>query len=208
MSFRKEEKLKVATSKIFQLKKWINDNEGKELYPTRKINSIYFDNTNFSMYNQSIEGVVPRKKIRLRIYGNEFLLNKDEKINKEIKITSVEGRYKISKLVKNPLNILNLGIFDNDYGSCSPVINIIYQRSYYKIKDIRLTIDEKIIYKKIVDKKISKLSTFDNYNIVELKYTPSQSENIVLKNFPFERTRFSKYCRGIEFMRLNYCNEL
>ena len=208
MSFRKEEKLKVATSKIFQLKKWINDNEGKELYPTRKINSIYFDNTNFSMYNQSIEGVVPRKKIRLRIYGNEFLLNKDEKINKEIKITSAEGRYKISKLVKNPLNILNLGIFDNDYGSCSPVINIIYQRSYYKIKDIRLTIDEKIIYKKIVDKKISKLSTFDNYNIVELKYTPSQSENIVLKNFPFERTRFSKYCRGIEFMRLNYCNEL
>ena len=208
MSFRKEEKLRVAASKIFHLKKWVNDNGGGVLHPTRKINSIYFDNIDFSMYNQSIEGVVPRKKIRLRIYEKEFYFHNNQKINKEIKITSAEGKYKTSKLIKNPLDLLNLGIFDNDYGFCYPVINIIYQRSYYKIKDIRLTIDEKIAYKKIVDRKVSKLSTFDNFNIVELKYTPGQSEDIVFRNFPFERIRFSKYCRGIEFMKLNYCNEL
>ena len=68
MSFRREEKLKISSSKIFHLKKWIIENEGKKIYPARKINSIYFDNLNYSMYNQSIEGVVPRKKIRLRMY--------------------------------------------------------------------------------------------------------------------------------------------
>ena len=196
MSFRREEKLKISSSKIFHLKKWIIENEGKKIYPARKINSIYFDNLNYSMYNQSIEGVVPRKKIRLRMYDKEFFSNKNIKVNKEIKITSVEGRYKISKLVNNSLDLCILGIFDDD------------QRSYYKVKNVRLTIDEKIIYKKIIGKKVSELSTFDNYNIVELKYTPKQPQNNVLKNFPFERVRFSKYCRGVEFVRLNYCNEL
>ena len=208
MSFRREEKLRVASGKIFQLKKWINQNNGYVIYPTRIINSVYFDNHNYSMYNESVEGVTPRKKIRLRSYDNHFFSNKNIKVNKEIKITSVEGRYKISKLVNNSLDLFNLGIFDHDYGLCLPRVNVIYQRSYYKVKNVRLTIDEKIIYKKIIGKKVSELSTFDNYNIVELKYTPKQPQNNVLKNFPFERVRFSKYCRGVEFVRLNYCNEL
>ena len=39
---------------------------GKILYPERNINSVYFDNDNLSMYHDSIEGSVPRKKIRIR----------------------------------------------------------------------------------------------------------------------------------------------
>jgi len=206
MSFRIEEKLKVAESKIFQLRDWITKNMGVTLYPTRTINSIYFDNQDYTMYNQSIEGVVPRKKIRLRVYGKEFSPNKS--INKEIKISSVEGKYKISELVQNPSKLLNFGIYDNNYGLCIPVLNVSYERSYYKIKNIRLTIDEKIIYRKIANGKIFEPSTFDKYNIVELKCNSNKSISLLSNNFPFERTRFSKYTRGIEFTRLNYCNEL
>ena len=206
MSFRIEEKLKVAESKIFQLRDWITKNMGVTLYPTRTINSIYFDNQDYTMYNQSIEGVLPRKKIRLRVYGKEFSPNKS--INKEIKISSVEGKYKISELVQNPSKLLNFGIYDNNYGLCIPVLNVSYERSYYKIKNIRLTIDEKIIYRKIANGKIFEPSTFDKYNIVELKCNSNKSISLLSNNFPFERTRFSKYCRGVEFTRLNYCNEL
>ena len=206
MSFRIEEKLKVAESKIFKLKDWITKNTGVTLYPSRTINSIYFDNQDYTMYNQSIEGVLPRKKIRLRVYGKEFSPNKS--INKEIKISSVEGKYKISELVQNPSKLLNFGIYDNNYGLCIPVLNVLYERSYYKIKNIRLTIDEKIIYRKIANRKISEPSTFDKYNIVELKCNSNKSISLLSNNFPFERTRFSKYCRGVEFTRLNYCNEL
>ena len=53
MSFRIEEKLRIATGKIFEFKKWISNNNGYELHPSRTINSIYFDNQNFTMYNQS-----------------------------------------------------------------------------------------------------------------------------------------------------------
>tara|TARA_B100000029_G_scaffold515906_1_gene625457 strand:- start:8607 stop:9227 length:621 start_codon:yes stop_codon:yes gene_type:complete len=206
MSFRREEKLKVARGKIFQLKKWINENNGHVVYPARIINSVYFDNKSYSMYNESIEGVTPRKKIRLRSYDNNFAFNK--KVNKEIKITSVEGRYKLSEPITNPHNLVKLGIHDISYGICHPVLNVIYERSYYKINNARLTIDKKIIYRVVNNGKISKFSTIDNFDIVEIKYGLNQSTDDISKNFPFERTRFSKYCRGIEFTRLNYCNEI
>ena len=83
-----------------------------------------------------------------------------------------------------------------------------YKRNYFKVNNIRLTLDEKITYKKITSRKISDLSTFDNHITVELKYNKEQLVNPVFNNFPFERIRFSKYCRGIEFVRLNYCNDL
>ena len=206
MSFRNEEKLRVVSSKIFNLKYWINENLGVVLFPTRTINSIYFDNQEFSMYHHSIEGVLPRKKIRLRNYDQEFIFNRDA--NKEIKISSVEGRYKTSEKAKNPSQIMNLGIFDQNYGLCLPVLNITYKRSYYKVKNIRLTLDEKITYRKVINREVSKLSTPDNYNIVELKFNSEKSIDFVRQSFPFERARFSKYCRGIEFIRSNYCNEL
>ena len=206
MSFRREEKLRVASGKIFQLKKWISQNKGYAIYPTRIINSVYFDNYNYSMYNESIEGVTPRKKIRLRSYDNNFAFNK--KVNKEIKITSVEGRYKVSEPITNSQNLVKLGIHDSNYGTCHPVLNVVYERSYYKINSARLTIDKKIIYRAVNNGRISKFSTSDNFDIVEIKYGLSQSVDDIGKIFPFERTRFSKYCRGIEFTRLNYCNEL
>ena len=85
MSYRIEEKLRVARGKIFQLRNWIIKNKGTILHPSRIINSVYFDNKDYSMYNQSMEGVLPRKKIRLRTYGKNFDINKN--INKEIKIS-------------------------------------------------------------------------------------------------------------------------
>ena len=81
MSFRKEEKLRVASGKIFALRKWINENQGITIYPTRIIYSIYFDNYDHSMYNHSIEGVTPRKKIRIRTYNKKFDFNQTTNVN-------------------------------------------------------------------------------------------------------------------------------
>jgi len=206
MTFRNEKKIRVNSSKIYDLINWIDKNEGFQLYPNRVINSIYFDTGNFSMYSDSMEGVLPRKKIRLRNYNYKFLF--DQNVKKEIKISSAEGRFKTSRIEKNPLNMMKLGYMDQDYGLCSPVINIVYERSYYKVKNIRLTLDQKIIYRRIYNSQISSFSTYDNSNVVELKFSSESLNNSVIKNFPFELSRFSKYCRGIEFIRNNYCNEL
>ena len=206
MTFRTEKKVRINSSKIYDLTNWIDKNNGFQLHPNRVINSIYFDTGNYSMYSDSMEGVLPRKKIRLRNYNYKFIFDKD--VKKEIKISSVEGRFKTSSIEKKPLIMMRLGYMDQDYGLCSPVINIVYERSYYKVKNIRLTLDQKIIYRRIYNGQISSFSTYDNSNVVELKFSSESLNNSVIKNFPFELSRFSKYCRGIEFIKNNYCNEL
>ena len=70
MSFRKELKSILIKSKSNLLEKWISENNGKILYPERNINSVYFDNDKLSMYHDSIEGSVPRKKLELEIIIN------------------------------------------------------------------------------------------------------------------------------------------
>ena len=67
MTFRIEEKLFVTKNSLIDFKKFIIDKKGKHLYPKRLIKSLYFDNNTYQMYEDSIEGLVPRKKIRIRI---------------------------------------------------------------------------------------------------------------------------------------------
>tara|TARA_B100001029_G_scaffold120116_1_gene99712 strand:- start:154 stop:789 length:636 start_codon:yes stop_codon:yes gene_type:complete len=209
MSFRKEIKSTLNDGKISILIKWIFKNNGKVLFPERVVNSIYFDNKNLNMYFESVEGVLPRKKIRLRLYNSEnYLKNFLNNTNLELKISSVEGRYKISKrqLIKG-IKKNQFSINDKDYGLCKPVLNVTYLRTYYKINGIRLTIDRKINYKKIKFSRILPYSIQDKLNVVELKYSNSELDNKILDLFPFQFNRFSKYCRGIEFTQKKHCDE-
>ncbi len=207
MSFRKEIKSTINNSNIFNLRNWIFQNGGYELYPDRTVNSVYFDNKENLMYFQSIEGLVPRKKIRIRNYNDINILDQIDKIDHlEYKISSVEGRYKYKKKFDNK-KILKSGLIDKDYGACYPVINVTYKRSYFKIKEVRLTIDTKIKYKKVNFQKISNFTIRDNLSVVELKYQNSNNDNFVIKNFPFQFNRFSKYCRGFEFTNKINCDE-
>ena len=49
----------------------IKKNGGNEIFKERKISSLYFDNKNYDMFLDSEEGVLPRKKIRIRNYPEE-----------------------------------------------------------------------------------------------------------------------------------------
>ena len=115
----------------------------KELYPSRKINSCYFDTQNLALFQDSEEGVLPRKKVRIRWYED------DNKSNKEIKISSVEGRYKI---VENFLNLnslkknYDLNLVDNEYGVLRPSLIVSYDREYYSLSGLRITFDNNIKY--------------------------------------------------------------
>ena len=196
MSFRKEEKIIINNEKLFDLKNWLNKNNAIEIHNPRIVNSIYFDNKDFSMYHDSNEGTLPRKKIRLRCYNENF--NFDGAVKKEIKISSFEGRFKESSSDKNSNKIFKLGVFDNIYGICDPILNVTYTRRYFLIKNIRITLDEKIFYKKISNKIISSFREIENLNVLELKSDMNTDANKLIMNFPFERQRFSKYCKGIE----------
>ena len=93
MSFRIEQKLYVNKENLLDFKEYLNKKSAKGIHVPRSIESLYFDNYEFDTYRDSVEGLVPRKKFRIRYYPK----NEDNKIYLEIKNSSVEGRFKTEK---------------------------------------------------------------------------------------------------------------
>mgnify|MGYP002829733560 CR=1 FL=1 len=189
MSFRTEKKFILKKDNIENFYTWLNENSCKKIYENRLVSSIYFENKYNQIYSDSDEGVLPRKKIRLRNYNNldKYLLEK--------KISSIEGRYKTSVEKKNTKILKKIGIFDNQYGVCKPLLKVSYVREYYKFKDYRITFDRNISYKKLNSKKIFK----DNLYVIEFKKKNIYTDNLIF-NFPYSESRFSKYSRAFEIL--------
>lgn len=196
MSFRIEKKYNIHQTKIPLLFKWLEENKAIEIFQKRTINSVYFENDSSTMFYDSIEGSLPRKKIRVRKYGDS-IFNYDNS-NLEYKINSIEGRYKKTNKINNCNKIFKYGIFDKDYGNCFPKIEIKYNRNYYKIFDeIRLTLDTNISYKKF-DKKFLSKKIKEEKIVLEVKTQNTNYENYINNNIYFEEIRFSKYCNAFE----------
>lgn len=195
MTFRIEEKIIIDKNFLHDFKKWINSNSAKKIYPDRLIKSIYFENLTNKMFIDSEEGCVPRKKIRIRNYP--FSQNKNLFLEK--KITGVEGKYKDSKIIDKPKynEYINSGFFDDIYGLCYPKLQIKYYREYFFAFNTRITIDQKINYSFFGNK----LSTIeDNEFVIEIKEKNQNINNNLNNIFPFQRFRFSKYCRAFNFL--------
>lgn len=193
MSFRTEEKVLLHSSDEQKLKEFILKENGKKIYKERKIESIYFDNKAFQLYKDSEEGVVPRKKIRIRSY-NGFV---DSFF--EIKISSVEGKFKKSEMIskKNVNYYLSNGFNDKNYGLCYPMSKVSYDRNYYLInKNLRLTIDKNMQYTSYKNKSFY-FKDLENI-ILEIKMKNRYSNDALENIIPLNRIRYSKYCTSID----------
>ncbi len=194
MSFRIEKKIFIKKINLAEFKKALFNSGVKTLFQNRKVQSIYFDNINKQMYLDSIEGLTPRKKIRVRNYPD----TSDVSYKLETKISSVEGRHKIAKKISDDYfkKIKSDGLFDPKYGVCMPLLNVIYEREYLKKDDIRITIDTDITYN-IHNNEVTKK---DENIIVELKTSKNKDIDDIFEKFPYQEIRFSKYCNGIELL--------
>lgn len=192
MSFRIEDKLYINENNVYDFKKYLENKLANKIYKPRIIESLYFDNQNFQIHNDSVEGVVPRKKIRIRKYPN----NKDSSTYFEIKNSSVEGRFKTRRIIdaQKLKELISKGIFDNQYGLCLPKLYVTYSREYLLLKDVRISIDTNIIYRSFD----TNFEVKDNRVIAELKTSIDKDLDELNKEFPIQRIRFSKYSFGAE----------
>ena len=190
MSFRIEEKILVSENHKFLLREYLSTKNAKMIYKPRQILSLYFDNNNFEMFKDSEEGIVPRKKIRIRTYPKS-----NENYALEEKISSIEGRFKTVKMInkKDFEKFTKNGIFDVKYGHCKPKIFVKYNREYLSIGSTRLTIDTNITFLNLSKKTIGK----EHNSVLELKTNYKRPKEDLMLEFPFMRTRFSKYCMGL-----------
>ncbi|MDB9745197.1 VTC domain-containing protein [Candidatus Pelagibacter sp.] len=194
MTFRVEKKLFIKKENLLDFKKKISSIGAINLYKSRKVQSIYFDNINKDMYNDSIEGLNPRKKIRVRNYPD----NNNKYFLLEYKISSIEGRFKVNKEIsQKKFDEFKLnGIFDKKYGLCKPILNVIYDREYLIDNNVRITIDTNILYNMYNNKIIKNNKDI----VVELKTSINQNIDELFEKFPFQEIRFSKYCNGIDLL--------
>mgnify|MGYP001233255292 CR=1 FL=1 len=192
MSFRKEKKFRLSNFDLILLKKKLIQSGLKKLYPSRIIFSEYLDTDNLQMFSDSEEGVLPRKKVRIRWY------DKYKEKNLETKISSIEGRFKLSKKCFNNFNFDINTMFDPAYGKIYSSILIIYSREYYFLNRLRITIDTKINYEDV--RKKGQTSSQDKENVLEVKADDEISDDYIEKVIPYPTSRFSKYCRGVSFL--------
>ncbi len=197
MSFRIEKKIFIKKEQLSEFKKFLFENNIKKLHNSRVVESVYFENRFHQIFFDSVEGLCPRKKIRVRSYPE----SSDQQYYLEFKVSSIEGRYKINKKItkKKCDEMFKNGIFDKKYGACLPNLIVKYNRNYYFKEDVRITIDTDILYNSFRTLKTKK----DSNIIVELKTNISKNLDELFEKYPFQEIRFSKYCNGLQLMGVN-----
>ena len=93
--------------------------------------------------------------------------------------------------------IKKFGYLDKIYGTCLPNFYVSYNREYISYKGVRLSIDQNIKYESFKNNSYIK----DNKIIVEVKTSIEQDMDFLVKTFPFQRIRFSKYCYAVETLK-------
>jgi hypothetical protein len=190
MSFRKEIKFRLSKYDFDLLKNDLLLKGMQPLYKKRNINSLYYDTQTLKMFNDSEEGLLPRKKIRIRWYNDITFANM------EVKISSVEGRFKTTTM--NGLSsksYMPKNLFDNDYGALTPSLLVSYTREYFTLNSMRLTFDSSIKY--VNYRQSQSIKYQENESVMEIKVFPHISDDYIKKIIPWSTSRFSKYCRGI-----------
>jgi len=192
MSFRKEKKFRLTKFDYDCLKNKLLLQGMQPLFEKRKINSLYYDTELHSMYYDSEEGLLPRRKVRIRWYDDV------SKASNEVKISSVEGRFKTSSFVDVASeNALPQSLYDPYYGVVYPSLLVFYTREYFSFKSMRITFDSEIGY--VNYRRSQKIPVKDSEYVMEVKVGIGMSDDYIERMLPFPVSRFSKYSRGLLF---------
>ena len=190
MSFRKEKKFRLTCYDYESLKNELLLKGMAPLYAKREINSLYYDDENHSMYHDSEEGLLPRRKVRIRWYDDI------EEASNEVKISSFEGRFKTSILAHaESENSLPQSLFDTYYGIIIPSLLVSYTREYFSFESMRITFDSDIKY--FNHRLAQNISFADEECVMEIKVGIDVPDDYINGLIKLPTSRFSKYSRGL-----------
>jgi hypothetical protein len=193
-------------------------------YPSRYVNSIYFDDLNYSSVRDNLSGISNRKKYRIRYYNNLDLSN-NEPMNFEIKYKVGRVGYKsvhkinnrelykteicysdLQSMVLNSLDFSKDDAPESMAGYIIPTLKVTYNRLYFEtINGIRITIDNMINYKLPSQTALVSEHADDAYpnTVVELKFDLDKKDEVarLLCKSSFTPKRHSKYLIGLSMYK-------
>ena len=188
----------------------------EEVYDKRIINSIYYDDESFSLYQDSVDGLGNRNKYRVRFYDYQV-----KKLNLENKIRNNE--YGSKEFIDLDEDLINLEIYNifleqrllvkipkNIKVLYKPILITSYERTYLalpKDKDSRVTLDKEIKFGKVdccnTDLLRGNINIPFERNIMEIKsnYKNEFFSGRIIKSFNhlyLQNERNSKYCNAVD----------
>lgn len=187
-------------------------------YPSRQVNSIYFDTPSLENYQQSLNGSYNRHKVRVRWYGELF----QKEIPAHLEIKYKQGYVGGKKIVpikkfsfgnKSSKTTIKNQIFPqldtsiyNFIESLLPTVTTVYQRQYWRhyFYPLRLTIDTQLkTANHLGSPQFSRPTAPQRpVQIIELKYLPKENIEKIASQvgqfLPLQLNQFSKYSWSIE----------
>ena len=191
----------------------------KEVHHQRKINNVYFDDSNYNFYKQNVEGVANRIKLRLRWYGIDTSMIKNPTIEIKKKLGEVGDKesFKLrdTSLSLDEMSISELHSFILQNSEFNPALNHLlkvlhptllntYERRYFLsfCGRFRITVDfNQTFYNPNYNSfETSKLSLLDT--VVELKYALGDDADAreVSQQIGTRLSKNSKYVNGVNLL--------
>jgi SPX domain protein involved in polyphosphate accumulation len=196
----------------------------QEIFHKRKVNNIYFDDSNYNFYKQNVEGVAGRKKLRLRWYGENTPLIENPTV--EIKKKMGEAGDKDSFRLKNIFFDLGLQsadevhrqLLDETHGFIAvqealkklhPTLVNTYERRYFLsfCGRYRITVDFNQAFYNPNYTVLQNSQCKINDIVLELKYATAD-DNEARHLSQQIKTRLSKNSKYVNGINLLYHNDL
>ena len=191
----------------------------KEYY---ECHSLYFDNQNLKCYHEKIDGILNRKKVRIRSYRRDF--SESDSLFFEIKRKSGEVVLKdreifsgksLDAFIENPFvllkekegdsSFLNELIFETTHHQMKPTCLVSYKRKPFFDKldpEFRITFDFDLEFAKpngaSFDQPYQAME--DEFVVMEVKFNGSLPKwfHRFMERFRLQKTESCKYCFGID----------
>jgi hypothetical protein len=209
MSSRIEIKWSAHASFLDRIAQLLTDEGYNCLYPARRIFSVYYDAFNHPEYWRGEEGVVPRRKRRIRWYHSSDGFRNEARY--EVKISGTDGRLKFTGAAdeinyKSPPEILRMREMISSR-LINPQAMVSYVRRYFgHCSGRRFTVDHDITYRKVhrFDLKSLSLGTAvrDEFLALEMKADNTVPNLDFAEAVPMTRVRFSKFSRSLEELNI------
>ena len=219
--YRHEIKYTISKTQAYILKERLLkimevDPYGKRGYFIR---SLYFDTPTNEAYNEKLDGVLNRKKYRIRLYNLDDSFIRLEKKIKDNDMTAKEqtkiSKSELSKILSNKLDIddsqdklLKEFLVEIKTRGLEPSVIVDYNRLalIYPVSDVRVTFDYDIKSGRYDYDLFNKNDGYkildDDMVILEVKFNEILPYPIacILSTIPSTRNAFSKfaYCRSIK----------
>ena len=218
---RYEKKFVISNLSCGEIESIIKHNPAMflELYPKREVSNIYLDYLGMDNFQDSVNGISQRLKIRIRWYGEVFgeikkpileLKIKRDEIGKKLLFPLAPfklDRNFSAELLGEVFEKSNLpGWLSHRLKLLSPTLLNHYTRKYFTSADkkVRITFDFNLWFVKIGRRNnLFKRVEFDKENkIIELKYSDKDGDRVsqITNHFPFRLSRSSKYVMGINLL--------